>query len=320
MFPRRGSETVERAEFDQHRLIHGAQPPPVLYKYCDPGGIDILENLRLKVSPPNRFNDPFEFAPKLTATLSRSKVKRLIMPKDRLREVWSDLREKGRFQGSFRDFRRLTRERLSSLVDSYRESLSKKAAENKKDLVQSLSQRFAVFCLSEIRDDILMWSHYSRSHQGIVIGLATSHISLESDPNLLKVEYSSDRADMDYLERTRLSRQSKQQTDALIRRKSSHWSYEREWRRFYFVSECIIENDALRRCPNYFVPIEATTIREVILGCRATESTLSRIGEFQRDNRFQHVQFCHAAMHETDFALSISCLQPPCATSVDFSG
>jgi hypothetical protein len=140
------------------------QPPRILYKYCDPGGIDVLANLRLRVTPPNRFNDPFEFEPKLTATLSRSRVKRMVIPKDRLREVWADLCEKGRFRGSFRDFRRLARERLSPLVESYRQSLSKEAAQNKKDLARSLSERFAVFCLSEVRDDILMWSHYSRSH------------------------------------------------------------------------------------------------------------------------------------------------------------
>lgn len=181
------------------------QPPRILYKYCDPRGIDILENLRLRVTPPNRFNDPFEFAPKLTATLSRSDVKRLLFQKDKLREMWADMHNSGKFKGSFKDFRRSVRERLPQLADSFREPLSKDAAENKKGLAQSLSGRFAVFCLSEVRDDILMWSHYSRSHQGLVIGLDTSHISLESDPNLLKVEYSAQRADMDYLERTRLS-------------------------------------------------------------------------------------------------------------------
>jgi hypothetical protein len=36
-----------------------------LFKYCDGNGIDILQWLRLKVTPPNQFNDPFEFLPKI---------------------------------------------------------------------------------------------------------------------------------------------------------------------------------------------------------------------------------------------------------------
>jgi hypothetical protein len=35
----------------------------ILYKYADDSGIRILEDLRLKVTPPNEFNDPFEITP-----------------------------------------------------------------------------------------------------------------------------------------------------------------------------------------------------------------------------------------------------------------
>src|SRR5213596_1333291 len=35
----------------------------ILYKYVGVGGLDILEALRLKISSPVGFNDPFEFAP-----------------------------------------------------------------------------------------------------------------------------------------------------------------------------------------------------------------------------------------------------------------
>ena len=44
--------------------------PSVVYKYCDPRGVDIFTNLRLRVTPPNRFNDFFEFAPRMKPTLA----------------------------------------------------------------------------------------------------------------------------------------------------------------------------------------------------------------------------------------------------------
>ena len=40
------------------------------YKYAAESGIKILENLKLKVSPPNEFNDPFELTPKSKFTLT----------------------------------------------------------------------------------------------------------------------------------------------------------------------------------------------------------------------------------------------------------
>jgi hypothetical protein len=33
------------------------------FKYCDKSGLLVLKNLQVKVTPPNEFNDPFEFSP-----------------------------------------------------------------------------------------------------------------------------------------------------------------------------------------------------------------------------------------------------------------
>ena len=35
----------------------------ILYKYAGESGLRILEDLRLKITPPNEFNDPFEVTP-----------------------------------------------------------------------------------------------------------------------------------------------------------------------------------------------------------------------------------------------------------------
>ena len=37
----------------------------ILYKYCDERGIDLLKNMRIKISPLSDVNDPFEFLPQL---------------------------------------------------------------------------------------------------------------------------------------------------------------------------------------------------------------------------------------------------------------
>src|SRR5262245_28414242 len=59
-----------------------------LFKYCDTRGIDILESLRLKVTPPNQFNDPFEFLPKVDFCFDETAVKRVMTDPDLLRSDW----------------------------------------------------------------------------------------------------------------------------------------------------------------------------------------------------------------------------------------
>lgn len=42
------------------RPFHFQLPPSILYKYCPPERIDILENLTVRFSPPSAFNDTFD--------------------------------------------------------------------------------------------------------------------------------------------------------------------------------------------------------------------------------------------------------------------
>ena len=50
----------------------------VLYKFFDKNGIDVLKNLRLKVSDPASFNDPFEFLVAVGGKAQRSTFKKYV--------------------------------------------------------------------------------------------------------------------------------------------------------------------------------------------------------------------------------------------------
>lgn len=41
-----------------------------LYKYLHPDRIDVLKNRAIRFSPPNAFNDPFEFKPVISGIAS----------------------------------------------------------------------------------------------------------------------------------------------------------------------------------------------------------------------------------------------------------
>src|SRR4051794_13568633 len=79
--------------------------PPELFKYCDERGLDILQNVRLKVSRPNAFNDPFEFSPRIVGAPKMSKARKQVKDKRMMEGLYKEAKAKGIFLGGFRDFR-----------------------------------------------------------------------------------------------------------------------------------------------------------------------------------------------------------------------
>jgi hypothetical protein len=278
--------------------------PDYVYKYCDTRGTDILLKLRLKITPPNRFNDPFELAPRMKASVARREALKLIKNKQSQRAIFEKMTANGQFTGNFKEFRKVTRSHREKMVQAVQARYPDVAADLRRDFIDPVSSEYGLLCLSAVSDNILMWSHYSRSHTGIVVGLDGRHALLSSnEPELVPVEYREERVKMGY-HAARRSRELQEQINSLIRRKSPQWSYEREWRQLRFLRQCKKEEDAssLGRV-NYFFLIEPQLIRQVIIGCRAPKTLIREITKIKTLSHFAHVQFLHACMHKTDFAL-----------------
>jgi hypothetical protein len=85
-----------------------------------------------------------------------------------------------------------------------------------------------ISCLSEINDDILMWSHYSDSHKGFCLEFDSSH-----DPfhKAIKVDYSTNFPKINP-ELFILYEESKE-IMKMFTTKYSCWEHEQEWRIFH---------------------------------------------------------------------------------------
>jgi hypothetical protein len=225
---------------------------PFLYKYCDPTGVDILNSLRLKVTPPNQCNDPFEFTPKLNLNLTLDSLKDLPIDDNRFLEFWEKMPIETRGRLDFSEFQKAFRRELSSGFQTIplktREALLKLCHDNMTATTKMsssfLSEVFGVVCLSEVPDDILMWSHYTTSrkgsdqgcHKGFVVGFDVQNQFIKEAKNLAPVEYSSERATVDVSAKG--VNQDPQAYIPSIRRKSLHWAYEREWRLICELKKC----------------------------------------------------------------------------------
>jgi hypothetical protein len=244
--------------------------PSILYKYYEVNDFipKILSGESLKFSCPFDFNDPFE---------SRS-----CYQIDNTKEGKRYIRE---------------------AVSRRHKNPSKKIAETQRLIkrfstpqpleddiaVESIVRQVGICCFSELRDSILMWSHYAKEHKGICIGFDTSKsffrfawevIYQEEFPVVRRPTDSNE----DVLAKTLLT-------------KASCWSYEKEWRiarrtltnaershrllnRNYSEEDRrLVENE---NGPGYYsFPKESIT--EVYLGARMEKADRDRVVQGVRD-------------------------------------
>jgi hypothetical protein len=125
-----------------------------------------------------------------------------------------------------------------------------------------------VFCVSEEKDNLLMWAHYAGHHTGCVF----EFWSLPDEDNPLSVASPvrySDYPPTFFTEHEWIDNFmgiKKIDINTLYRQyanvKSSHWAYEHEWRVWYPFSKSTTKFDN--------VPIRQSELKALYLGCRAT--------------------------------------------------
>lgn len=142
----------------------------LFYKYVDEHGIDILDSLRLKVTPPNQFNDPFEITPESNTPLTKEGLlARLASDHDYVRRIYGIARADG-FRRPYDQFvaqlpgevNRRFRQIYAALREAERESDLK--------CLDDASEHLGIVCLSIPRDNIVLRAHYGGQHKGLALG------------------------------------------------------------------------------------------------------------------------------------------------------
>src|SRR5262249_46903341 len=142
---------------------------------------------------------------------------------------------------------------VSKVIHGNRATISKR-------VIDDASTRFGMLCLSEKPDNILMWSHYSDGHRGMVIGLDTDlfreggeSFRVNYPENNERVEYKPFRSPGDSEFETYLKE--------LPRTKGLNWAYEKEWRWLYTLDHQAVKVRQLSSGRvGYFLSIPGTAI------------------------------------------------------------
>jgi hypothetical protein len=183
-----------------------------LYKYASmaPEKINYLEEVfrdrEIFFPPPTKFNDPFECRPLLSWYRKGTKLR-----------DYFDQMVRDKFPEANRESRR---RRIREGYERFRTNQDKFM----KNLYEEFLNTTGIYCLTQIPDNILMWSHYLNGHSGIVLEFkATKEYTLFYEA--IGVHYSKDYPLVNLMEIGEPEHFKK----ALLT-KSIDWEYEKEWR------------------------------------------------------------------------------------------
>lgn len=192
-------------------FLKKARPTEVqfLYKYrtINSTGLDrIFTNNEIFLPDPTKFNDPFDCKPKITTH------KRQVNNNQFFKSL---IKEK---------FPHLTKKETQHLLATNIWIKRLKTQEGLEDFFKIFIKGFGIYSLSETPDDILMWSHYSDSHNGICLQFKAS---IESTIfwEAYKVTYQTNYPIINIMNLGNIY-----QFYELFCTKSDHWFYEKERR------------------------------------------------------------------------------------------
>ncbi|WP_422442924.1 DUF2971 domain-containing protein [Vibrio harveyi] len=277
-----------------------------LYKYLHPDRIDVLKNRAIRFSPPNAFNDPFEFKPVISGLASDSYIDAYM--KENLDSMvdseLSKLPKHIRSQIPKSEFQKLAKLYVKNNSEVFKTVINKAKVHVSAALTETSNELIGVLSLTEKADNLLMWSHYAESHSGYCIGFKSDHSFFnrkrsEKDEfyHLRKVHYLPDRPSKAMVDMNG--------TDMFLL-KSDVWEYEQEWRMCAALPDAdsiISEVDP----PIHLFNFPADLIEEVIIGVNAKASLTENILKTIKENaELSHVKVKQACVSETEYALSFN--------------
>ncbi len=153
----------------------------------------------------------------------------------------------------------------------------------------TVTEKIGLLCLSEVPNDLLMWSHYADSHRGVCLvfdwqteffGKAQAVIYQRKRPSLNPILQSYE-----------------QMLNHALLTKSDHWQYEREWRIFHYKQGAGV----------YLFPAQA--LIGIILGSQISPENRAQVVGWV-GNRASPITLYQALVSDVEFAVNIEPYSP----------
>ncbi len=213
--------------------------------------VSLLSEGKLKLSRPDKFNDPWDCRVHYHVPTDATGRERVI-------EHWKQLHRK--------KFSRISEAKRALLAHEFKTNPSKVGeglANAEKLLYETLCNRYRIYCLSEKPDVPLMWGHYAGSHTGICLEFDARCAPFAAAE---KVKYVSAYPAFDVLKGSY----------EFLFTKSADWSYEAEWR-LITEERAVAASPRTIKTDNDFLTILPSVLKSVTIGCLTDKSTRQQI-------------------------------------------
>lgn len=189
--------------------------------------ISSLVNGEFWCAKPQTFNDPLDCGLQLLTEMTTEAFVKVIEQFLKIAKDRKDSEKARAFQAAIRQAK-------SGQIPPT--ELVNKLAELQRDVFAKKIQQIGILSLSEVSDNILMWSHYAEQHRGLCVEIPRSENNmLAKNEHTLPVRYSVKKPIISVNEQVLGDESLKKEIKrSLIYTKSADWAYEREWR---FVAE-----------------------------------------------------------------------------------
>jgi len=169
----------------------------------------------------------------------------------------------------------------------------------------ALNANVGVLCLSEIRDSLLMWGHYTDNHQGFVIGFDQDHpfFSVRRGPEdefgfLRQVKYCRSRPRVTLADTTGME---------WFETKSDDWAYEKEWRMMRILRDAESQLEAVPH-PVCLFSFPPDAIVEIVVGLRSSPELRDRLRAVSKG--FPSAKVFQAHEHSSEYSLQLKAASP----------
>lgn len=276
------------------------------YKYLSPDTAKIvLENNTLRWSLPTLFNDPFDIQFDLHVDYDRDTIttkildemwltytgKKPMAPNSPLAHGWNLLQglnfSKEQLIHEFKDA-------VEEGVERGTRQLPHAQAESRKIITST-----QVLCLSEVFDNILMWSHYAKNHTGAVLRFSCIDYLDSAWGVAQPVKYEAamptlwnENEFIEFMSGQRVLN-VREVLDKALLSKAVEWSYEKEWR---------LAGALFSQRPFEDIPFHIKELTGIFLGCRVSPGDKDEILKLAAA-KYSHAAVFTGRKSERKFAL-----------------
>jgi len=175
-----------------------------------------------------------------------------------------------------------------------------------------ISNHIGILSLSKIDNNLLLWSHYSNCHQGIVIEFEDEHPFLTQFENKdhqdrIEIEYTDIRPDLKLNNWNMSQENALEMAKKILFTKSTEWRYEQEYRLVRSLNNATHLN-----CKDnngfdiYVFDFPTEIIKSIIFGCRVNEENKKYLMESLSKSGFDSVEIKQAVLNKDKFSLEIN--------------